>query len=166
MIHEIYNILVASQSTVAIQYLREAMEIVQGMELAAARKSRLLDGVPEMLRSLAERGIKTGVVTRNCRDAVKEIFPDILSHVQAVLTRDDLMRVKPDPEHLRRILSLLEILPERAAMVGDHPMDMALGSPWDPNHRGPLRSRKQGAARGVGGVPVLEKAPDILRHLA
>jgi len=168
MIGEIHNVIADVQPTVAVQYLEEAMGIVQAMELSAARGSRLLDGILDMLHSLADRGIRTGVVTRNCRDAVQEIFPDILSHVHAVLTRDDLMRVKPDPEHLRRrTLSLLEIPPERAAMIGDHPMDMALGIAVGVKAIGVLSGaadRKQLEASGASLI--LEKAPDILLHLA
>jgi histidinol phosphatase-like enzyme len=36
-------------------------------------------------------------------------------------------RVKPHPEHLLTALKLLDVPPERAIMVGDHPMDITLG---------------------------------------
>ena len=167
IIEKIYKTLADVQPQVAIQYRREAMGLVQEMELSAARESRLLYGVLDMLHSLADRGIRTGVVTRNCRDAVQEIFPDIQLHVHAVLTRDDLDHVKPDPEHLWQTLSLLEIPPERAAMVGDHPMDMALGIAVGAKAIGVLSgAADRGQLEASGASLILEKAPDILLHLA
>ena len=42
------------------------------------------------------RRIAAGVVTRNCRDAVARMFPDLDDYCGSVLTRDDVAHLKPD----------------------------------------------------------------------
>ena len=44
-----------------------------------------------------------------------------------LLTRDDVEKVKPDPQHLLDALSMLDSEPEKALMVGDHMMDILAG---------------------------------------
>jgi phosphoglycolate phosphatase len=45
----------------------------------------------------------------------------------ALLTRDEVTAVKPDPGHLLAALRLLGVEPRRTLMVGDHPMDVQVG---------------------------------------
>ena len=81
-----------------------------------------------LLAELGRRSIRIGdrdeklPGRRSCRT-----FPDIDRYCQAVLTRDDTVRIKPHPEHLTTALSLLGAAPADAAMVGDHPLDIQLG---------------------------------------
>lgn len=69
----------------------------------------------------------TAIITRNCSDALRAVFPDAHETVGAVLTRDDVERVKPDPEHLGNALERLGVTPAAALMVGDHPLDVETG---------------------------------------
>lgn len=108
-------------------FFEKAGLLIRDIELAGARKGELVPGVREMLSSLKARGIKTAVVTRNCRDALVVLFPDIDSHVGAVVTRESTPKVKPQPDHLLIALGKISADPRRAAMVGDHPMDIEVG---------------------------------------
>lgn len=108
-------------------YRRRANDLIEHIEIEAAKKGNLFDGTRDMLRELKSRKIKTGVVTRNCQSAVNHLFPDIFTYFDAVLTRDQAPLVKPHPEHLRLILKELQVAPESASMVGDHPMDIKIG---------------------------------------
>ncbi len=81
-------------------FFEKAGRLIRDIELAGARKGELVPGVREMLSSLKARGIKTAVVTRNCRDALVVLFPDLDSHVGAVVTRESTPKVKPEPDHL------------------------------------------------------------------
>lgn len=103
-----------------------ALAAVKDVETAAAEKSFLFPYVRPMLAAMAERGLKAAVITRNCAEAVTRVFPDIHAHM-LLFTRDDVSRVKPHPEHLEKALEALGVSPERALMVGDHPMDVAVG---------------------------------------
>lgn len=108
-------------------FFEKAGRLIRDIELAGAGKGELVPGVREMLSSLKARGIKTAVVTRNCRDALVALFPDIDSRVGAVVTRESTPKVKPEPEHLLIALGKISAEPRRAAMVGDHPMDIEVG---------------------------------------
>jgi len=104
-----------------------ARELIAGIEIDAARAGTLFTGTRGLLAELGRRSIGIGIVTRNCRAAVRTTFPDIDRYCQVVLTRDDTERIKPHPKHLTTALSLLGVLPADAAMVGDHPLDIQLG---------------------------------------
>ncbi|MBU0705576.1 MAG: HAD-IA family hydrolase [Chloroflexi bacterium] len=111
----------------AAAFRREAEAAILAIEMGAASSAEIHPGVPELLEKLRERGIKIGIVTRNCRAAVEHILGKNTLVYDALLTRDDVEAVKPDPEHLLAALRLLGIEPRHALMVGDHPMDVRAG---------------------------------------
>jgi phosphoglycolate phosphatase len=108
-------------------FRRDAEAAMVAIEMGAADSAEVLPGVPELLGQLRERGVKVGIVTRNCRVAVERFLGrNTLVH-DVLLTRDDIEAVKPDPEHLLAALRSLGVEPRRALMVGDHPMDVRAG---------------------------------------
>jgi len=109
------------------RFRAQAMALIEDMEVAAASEGLLFPYTRRVLETLGKRGVKTAIITRNCRRAVAAVFPDALDHVGAVVAREDAVRVKPDPEHLFQALRLIGAKPERSLMVGDHPMDIATG---------------------------------------
>ena len=108
-------------------FRQEAEAAILAIEMGAADTAEVHPGVPELLEALRERGIKVGIVTRNCRAAVEYILGRNRLPHDALLTRDDVEAVKPDPAHLLAALRLLGVEPHRALMVGDHPMDVRAG---------------------------------------
>ncbi len=108
-------------------FQREAEAAIVAVEIEAADTAEVHPGAPELLENLRERGIKIGIVTRNCRTAVERILEKYPLTYDALLTRDDVAAVKPDPEHLLAALRLLQVEPRHALMVGDHPMDVRGG---------------------------------------
>ncbi|MDY7076781.1 MAG: HAD-IA family hydrolase [Chloroflexota bacterium] len=111
----------------AAAFRRDAEAAVVAVETDAADTAQVHSGVPELLKTLRERGIKIGIVTRNCRAAVECILSRNALIYDVLLTRDDVKAVKPDPAHLLTALRLLAVKPWRALMVGDHPMDVRSG---------------------------------------
>lgn len=109
------------------KFVQQANDLITNIEIEAAKKGELIDGTRDMLIELKKRNIKAGVVTRNCQLAVMLVFPDILKHCNTVITREQINNVKPHPEHLMAALKLLDVAPEFASMVGDHPMDIKIG---------------------------------------
>ena len=97
------------------------------IELAAAENARAFPGVPEMLDQLHSRGLRVGIVTRNCRLAVGRVLERNPMCHDVLLTRDDVAQVKPDPRHLLAALEMLGVAGGQAVMVGDHPMDVLAG---------------------------------------
>src|SRR5262249_44351951 len=95
-------------------YAREAEQLIQAMEVEAARSSGLLPGVPELLAILQQEQIGVGIVTRNCDAAVRVTFPHIDTYCRAFIPRDRTTQVKPHPAHLQAALDCLGTTPDRA----------------------------------------------------
>ncbi|MDO9515997.1 MAG: HAD family hydrolase [Syntrophales bacterium] len=148
------------------EFFARAHEVISAIETEGAREGTLLPGTEEMLRELRRRHIKTGVVTRNCRAAVVQLFPDIDSRCDAVITREGAARVKPHPDHLLTALGSLDTDPTFAAMVGDHPMDITVGKEVGVYTVGVLTGYSEaGALRQAGADLIIERASDITRYL-
>ena len=133
-----------------IDYIEKANRLISNIEIEAAKKGKLVDGIRQMLAELKARDIKTGVVTRNCRRAVRKIFPDIDSFCNVVITRELTSNVKPHPQHLRIALEALDTAPEHSTMVGDHPMDISIGKE--------VGAYTIGVLTGCSDVNILHKA--------
>jgi phosphoglycolate phosphatase len=128
MIQALRELLKENGHPPSADFYREAMAQVAAAEVAAASRGELLPGTEEMLALLKKKGLKMGVVTRNCYDAISLVFPRLEEYFgKAVVTRERTEKFKPDPAHLFHALTLLGSFPERACMVGDHPMDMKSG---------------------------------------
>jgi phosphoglycolate phosphatase len=108
-------------------FRREAEAAIVAVELEAADEAQMYREVPGLLRGLREREIKVAIVTRNCRVAVERILAENPLVYDALLTRDEVTAVKPDPGHLLEALRLLGVEAQRTLMVGDHPMDVQVG---------------------------------------
>jgi len=144
-------------------YFQQADALVKDIEINAARRGSLLDGTREMLIHLRARSLKTGIVTRNCRAAVNIVFPDILSFVDIVLTRDETPLVKPDPDHLIKVLEAFALPAAKVAMVGDHGMDMKLAKDVGAYAIGVLSGHASAAElSGAGADMVINKASEII----
>lgn len=128
LIGESVKTLVAQEGESAAEAFRRAAHAaIVAVELEAAAQAEIHDRVPELLQDLERRGLKIGIVTRNCRVAVERILGQNTLPHDVLVTRDDVDQVKPHPEHLTTALRELGVPAERALMVGDHPMDIKAG---------------------------------------
>ena len=127
MIEEVSRRISESSPERSNSFRKDAMVLIENMEMEAADRSSLFAGVKEMLLDIRKKGISTGIVTRNCHRSVLTVFPDFGQYVDALISREMTNHVKPDPRHLQEILSLLSIPAERTLMVGDHPIDIQIG---------------------------------------
>jgi phosphoglycolate phosphatase len=96
-------------------------------EREAASVAKELPGAIETLTQLKARGFKVGIVTRNCRLGLNMALERIPLPHDLSLSRNEVRRAKPDPEHLLEAARQLGVAPEACAMVGDHPMDIQGG---------------------------------------
>ena len=106
----------------------EAHEFIRATEVAAARGTTLFPTVRPLLTALRERGIATGIVTRNCREAVQIMFPDAEACCDGIRARDDVTFLKPDARHLTDCLDDLGCPAVASAIVGDGLSDMRVGA--------------------------------------
>jgi phosphoglycolate phosphatase len=104
-----------------------AFRLLREIEVEAADGKEVYPYTREILRLLREMGMKLGVMTRNCEGAVRKVFPDIDQCVDAVVAREHVLVVKPDPSHPRAVLDRMGVRPSNAILVGDHPTDIAAG---------------------------------------
>ena len=127
IIDEVYRLLMERDSSKAESFFEKAHQILHQVEMEAARGGTLLPGVKELLNFLRERGLKIGIITRNCEEAVRRVFPEVDEYCDVFISRDSVRRVKPHPDHLNAVTKRLGISGEEAVMVGDHPLDIQAG---------------------------------------
>ena len=89
-------------------------------------KSKLFNGVKEVLKILKERGFKLSLFTNKTPDELEPFIPKFLID----LGFDDIVGVggtpnsKPSPNEVFRILKDFDVLPENAHIVGDGETDI------------------------------------------
>lgn len=104
----------------------DAEDAVAKLEIHGARSSRLLPGADAALAELRAAGLKVALITRNCRAAAERVLLRLGAY-DVLLSRNDVPRAKPDPDHVRRALAALGCDPAEAVVVGDHVFDMEAG---------------------------------------
>lgn len=127
IIDEVYQILWRRNHARAEEFYREAHQVLHEIEIRAAKKGRLIPGVEETLKFLRGKGIKVGIVTRNCEDAVRKVFPNIDQFCDVFVSRNSTKKVKPHPDHLISVMKVLDVSGGEAVMVGDHITDIQVG---------------------------------------
>lgn len=127
IIDEVYQSLWERNPSSADEFYQKAHEILYEIEIQSAEKGSLIPGVEETLKHLREKRIKIGIVTRNCEDAVRRVFPDIDHFCDVFVSRNSVRKVKPHPDHLTHVMASLRTSAEESVMVGDHPIDIQGG---------------------------------------
>ncbi|MBS7615364.1 HAD family hydrolase [Candidatus Bathyarchaeota archaeon] len=102
--------------------LAQASKIMNEVELQSINNATLVDGVPETLKALKNRGLKLGLLTRSCHEYVKVMLTrfNLAKYFDAVAARDDVDQPKPSPEHAFYLLKLLGVDARETLFVGDH----------------------------------------------
>ena len=102
--------------------IRIAKRIQHEMKQRAS-EIRAIEGMPELISTLAGEGYKVGVVTSNRSDIVTE-------RLEAFGCRNDVSfiesakRMRPKDKTLRRVMRAHGLVPERTAYVGDETRDV------------------------------------------
>jgi phosphoglycolate phosphatase len=128
------------------RFRAEAFALLEEIETAHCAAPEEIPGAAKLLRTLRARGVRVGIVTRNCRRVSEQLLLAGGLEAHALLTRDDVPRTKPDPDHLWRALTALgedaecgmrdaeggcptpyTLHPTPCLMVGDHHMDIQAG---------------------------------------
>ncbi|MBQ8202595.1 MAG: HAD-IA family hydrolase [Clostridia bacterium] len=141
-----YRIAVAPERTLALMKncLRHCCEVIGGendvspdMLVRAFRqheKDELrrglppMPGIPEVLRTLSRRGVRSYVATH--RDLVSRDLLDtagLLSHFSGFVTEEDGLARKPAPDMLLHLMDKHGLDPAECLMVGDRPLDTESG---------------------------------------
>ncbi len=79
--------------------------------------------VEEMLEWIGNRGIRSALVTGSLRRSVHHVMPDnVFSSFDAVISAENVVRGKPDPEPYTRALDSLGARPEHSLVIENSPM--------------------------------------------
>ncbi len=128
MIDEAKELISKLNPSEGTSFYQKTLELVTDHEVRAAKRGRVFSGAVDMLKLLRKRGIKVGIITRNCSKAVKILFPNIEDLCHVFIPRDSVTRVKPHPDHLVLTLKKMAVnRPAHCLMVGDHIIDIEGG---------------------------------------
>jgi phosphoglycolate phosphatase len=164
IINEVSQRLLEKKPAAAERFYEEAHRILHTIELMAAEEGRLLPGATATLERLRSRGMKIGIVTRNCEDAVRKVFPGIDHFCDVFVSRNSTKKVKPHPDHLTSVMKALNVSGEEAVMVGDHTLDIQAGKRVGMMTIGVLTGRiERGEFERAGADYVLREASEVCR---
>ena len=134
---------------------------------AAHHHFHLYDDVPPVLRELAGRGLKIGLISNSHRPLASfaEHF-ELDGLISAAISSAEHGYLKPHPSIFEAALRQLEVDADEALMVGDslaHDIEGAARV----GMRGllVLRSEDEPFARGTSEVPVIRDLSEVVRHL-
>ena len=166
IVDEVYQILWEKNPSGAEAFYQESHHILHEVEMRAADKGRLIPGAEATLKSLREKGIKVGIITRNCEDAVRRVFPNIDRFCDVFISRNSVKKVKPHPDHLSSAMKALDVEGEEAVMIGDHTIDIQAGKKVGMKTIGVLTGRtKREEFEKAGADYILDNATEICKLL-
>lgn len=101
-------------------------------EMEAAGRVGPAPGLPEIIEFLKAHDVPAGVLTRNTHRAVLRSLEQIdccdLNDFACVITRDDNVRVKPEPDGVIEIARRIGVSPTTLLVVGDFIYDVEAGA--------------------------------------
>jgi phosphoglycolate phosphatase len=106
---------------------RSIFSVAEKYEMEAARATSIIPGIREVLKTLKEEmKMKLALFTVNGKNSVNHILQafNLKRYFDAVITRDDVPMVKPNPIHLKTALDALKVKPKEAIVVGDSVWDI------------------------------------------
>jgi len=104
----------------------KVIAVVERYESEAARETNLVPGILDAFKTLREMKLKIALFTANGKKSTNYILRRfrLMRFFDAIITRESVSAVKPDPAHLEAVLEALKVRPEEAIVVGDSVRDM------------------------------------------
>ena len=124
---EIVDAAVARAGEAGSALKQRMFEVLEEIEHDGSVDPEPAPGARELFAKLHAADVNIGIVTRNCRAVSLPLLDQFGLDADIVLTRDDVVRTKPNPEHLRLALEILGVDAANSAMVGDHWLDVKAG---------------------------------------
>ncbi|MGQ9566218.1 MAG: HAD family hydrolase [Candidatus Bathyarchaeales archaeon] len=105
---------------------QEVFKLAERYEIQAAKHTDTLPGVNSALKLLKKMQLKLGLFTINSSLAAGYLLEKLKlkQFFDAIVTRDSVEMVKPNPQHLTVVLRELGVKPKEAIIVGDSVLDM------------------------------------------
>jgi HAD superfamily hydrolase (TIGR01509 family) len=150
--------------------------LLEEMELKAAREVILYPGVLDTLRKLRGRTIKIGIVTNNGRAGTALTLKryNLEGFFDSIVTRDDCEQMKPDAGPVLQSLTEMHASREEAILVGDGIMDViaakeaglpSVAVPTGPfSHERLLQAEPDYLIASINDLPALIESLENSRH--
>ncbi|GIV17501.1 MAG: hypothetical protein KatS3mg022_2936 [Armatimonadota bacterium] len=106
---------------------QRAFARLQAMEMAYCASPRPVPGMYDLLNGLREQRVRIGIITRNDREVSLRTLNTLQIPYELLVSRDDVQRVKPHPQHVMVALEEWGIAPVHCVVVGDYWMDVEAG---------------------------------------
>ncbi len=106
-----------------------ALRILAETELEAAALTKPNDGIYELIAFLEQRGMRKAIFTRNAQKALELTLSrlGLAGKFEPVVTREQNLKLKPDPEPVLYILKQWRLGPDEVLVVGDFVFDVMAG---------------------------------------
>lgn len=106
---------------------QKVFSIVESFELEGAKTNKMFLEIPDTLKALKAQNLKIGLCTISGKKATEYVLDrfNLAPFFDAVIPRESVLAVKPNPVHLEAALNALEVKPEEAVLVGDSVKDVA-----------------------------------------
>lgn len=109
------------------EFAKGIENIIVQHELEASEKAEAFPNSIVLLNILKSKGKNIGVITRNSKAASMKTLEvsGLMEYIDVIVTREDVAKVKPDPEHVEVALKFLEKKAEDTVVIGDHKYDIS-----------------------------------------
>ena len=117
----------AGKALGAVKEIRaKALQIAEKYELEAAANTNLLPGAVDTLKNLHGMRLRIGLCTINSGNSTEHILNrfKIAHYFDTVISRDQVAKHKPNPEHCNAALKAMNVSAAETAIVGDSVTDM------------------------------------------
>ena len=118
------------RNTVGVGAMSENLAIYRAHHPSVMNeRTTLLPGALEAVRAAKHSGRRVGVCSNKPRFFTKELvdYLDLGEYIDAVFGPEDVARVKPAPDMLRKALEWMKVQPQEALYVGDMVVDIETG---------------------------------------
>jgi len=105
---------------------KKLFSIVESYELKAAKETAIFQGTIETLTTLREMNLKIALCTISGEKATNYILNrfNLESYFDAVIPRESVSAVKPNPIHLEAVLKALDVKSYESVLIGDSVKDV------------------------------------------
>jgi phosphoglycolate phosphatase len=102
-----------------LRYFKEKADEVM------TENTELLSDVDVLLNTLAQKGIKVGIISNKYRYRIIQFLERerITDKIQIIIGSEDLLKPKPDPEGIHTAIEILGLLKENILYIGDSIVD-------------------------------------------
>ncbi|MCW1296178.1 MAG: HAD family hydrolase [Candidatus Parvarchaeota archaeon] len=110
--------------------VNEAFSIVTKYEISGAKRAKEVLGAHNLLKKLKEHGFKIAIISRNSYESIEIALKKtkLDKYIDLIISREDVKKIKPHPEMIKKALGYLKLKSSEVLVVGDHLYDIIAAS--------------------------------------